>query len=160
MPKIDPKLEAKEFGRRLVALLERHGQPRRGAGAYLSRKYKVSVVVANCWLNGQFKPEIPKARAIAEDHGESFEALYFGTDRQVEDDPDSRASIRADLKALECALGAFAALLSRHQPAEALELASLLERMPEAVRDHELIRSLKSVLVAPAADSRKPVERT
>lgn len=78
MPNTKPNKEAEAFGRRLVALLEGHGQPRRGAGSYLSRRYKVSNVVANAWLNGEYKPEIPKAKEIADDHGESFDSLYFG----------------------------------------------------------------------------------
>lgn len=78
MPNTKPNKDAEAFGRRLVALLERHGQARRGAGAYLSRGYGVSNVVANAWLNGEYKPEIPKAKEIADDHGESFESLYFG----------------------------------------------------------------------------------
>lgn len=78
MPNTKPNKDAEGFGRRLVAMLERRGQPRRGAGAYLSRRYKVSNVVANAWLNGEYKPEIPKAKEIAEDHGDSFNNLYFG----------------------------------------------------------------------------------
>lgn len=88
MPNTKPNKESEAFGRRLAALLERHGQPRRGAGAYLSRRYKVSNVVANAWLNGEYKPEIPKAKEIADDHGEAFEALYFGEQsKAANDDP-------------------------------------------------------------------------
>lgn len=88
MPNTKPNKDSEAFGRRLLALLERHGQPRRGAGAYLSRRYKVSNVVANAWLNGEYKPEIPKAKEIADDHGEAFEALYFGDQPKAAiDDP-------------------------------------------------------------------------
>lgn len=84
MPKTKPNKDAEAFGRRLIDLLSRHGQPRRGAGAFLSRKYKVSNVVANAWLNGEYKPGIPTAKAIADDHGEDFGALYFGDDAPSE----------------------------------------------------------------------------
>lgn len=78
MPKSQVK-EAQEFGHRLVELMAKAGQPRRGAGAHLSRRYKVSTVTANDWLNGKFKPGTDLARQIAEDHGSTFEELYFGT---------------------------------------------------------------------------------
>lgn len=77
MPKSQVK-EAQEFGHRLVELMAKAGQPRRGAGAYLHRLYKVSTVTANDWLNGKFKPGTDLARRIAEDHGSTFEELYFG----------------------------------------------------------------------------------
>lgn len=78
MPNTKPNKDAEAFGRRLADLLARHGQPRRGAGAYLSRRYGVSNVVANAWLNGEYKPEILTAKAIADQHGEDFDTLYFG----------------------------------------------------------------------------------
>jgi hypothetical protein len=79
MPKTkrrDP--EAAAFSERLVQLLALHNQPRRGAGAYLAKRYKVSTVTANDWLKGTFRPNTETARQIAEDHGSTFEALYFG----------------------------------------------------------------------------------
>lgn len=155
MPKIDPKREAKEFGRRLVALLERHGQPRRGAGAYLAKRYKVSSVVANAWLNGEYKPEIPKARAMADEHGVAFEELYFGGTPDPSAGSGS-ASIRSDIDALEYALGAMASLLSLHRPAEALELAANLERAPDHVRDSDLMQALRAALVSRGAARRNP----
>lgn len=79
MPKGRPDKDALAFGERLVQLLAEHGRPRRGAGAYLANRYKVSTVTANDWLNGNFRPEIDLARRIAEDHGSTFEQLYFGT---------------------------------------------------------------------------------
>ncbi|CAG2089117.1 LexA family transcriptional regulator [Xanthomonas arboricola] len=87
MPKRPPDKDAPEFGRRLVELLSSHNVPRRGAGAYLQRQYKVSNVTANDWLNGKFRPEIDTARRIAADHGVSFDQLYFGASSQpdVED---------------------------------------------------------------------------
>jgi hypothetical protein len=89
MPKSKPNKDAEAFGSRLIALLSHHGQPRRGAGAYLARKYRVSNVVANAWLNGEYKPGIPTSKAIADDHGEDFNALYFGSDN-----PESEAGQR------------------------------------------------------------------
>jgi DNA-binding XRE family transcriptional regulator len=70
--------DAPGFGRRLVTLLSESGQPRRGAGAYLARKYRVANVTANAWLNGEYKPNTATARHIAVDHGWTFDALYFG----------------------------------------------------------------------------------
>jgi hypothetical protein len=80
MPKKSTDIEAEGFGKRLVALLEAGGQARRGAGTYLSQRYKVSTVTANDWLNGRFKPNTETARQIAVDHGSTFDALYFGRD--------------------------------------------------------------------------------
>lgn len=88
MPKRPPDKDAPEFGRRLVELLSSHNVPRRGAGAYLQRQYKVSNVTANDWLNGKFRPEIDTARRIAADHGVSFDQLYFGASSQPDaEDP-------------------------------------------------------------------------
>lgn len=70
--------ETEQFGARLVKLLADAGVPRRGAGGYLAKRYKVSNVTANDWLNGKFKPATDTAMRIAEDHGITFEALYFG----------------------------------------------------------------------------------
>lgn len=66
------------FGRRLVALLDASGQARHGAGRYLADRYKVSTVTANAWLNGAHRAEPGVARRIAEDHGSTFDELYFG----------------------------------------------------------------------------------
>lgn len=88
MPKRPPDNYAPEFGRRLVQLLAARGIPRRGAGAYLQRSYRVSNVTANDWLNGKFRPEIDTARQIAVDHGADFDELYFGTDRSAPSDQD------------------------------------------------------------------------
>ncbi|MCS3807838.1 S24 family peptidase [Xanthomonas sp. 4461] len=88
MPKRPPDKDAPDFGRRLVELLSSHNVPRRGAGAYLQRQYKVSNVTANDWLNGKFRPEIDTARRIAADHGVSFDQLYFGDRSQPDVDDD------------------------------------------------------------------------
>lgn len=69
--------DAEAFAGRLIALLEKNGRKRRGSGAYLAKKYKVSIVVANAWLNGEYKPGIPIAEKIAEDHGSTLDELYF-----------------------------------------------------------------------------------
>lgn len=71
-------VETEAFGKRLVALLEANGQARHGAGRYLADRYKVSAVTANAWLNGTHKADTGIVRRIAEDHGTTFEELYFG----------------------------------------------------------------------------------
>ena len=78
MPNFKLNKQNKEFSARLIDLLARHNQPRRGAGVYLAKRYQVSNVVANAWLNGEYKPEVATVKEIARDHGESFELLYFG----------------------------------------------------------------------------------
>ena len=72
--------ENRAFSQRLLALLERHGQARHGAGSYLAKRYKVSTVVANAWLNGEYRPSINIATQIAVDHGTTRDVLYFGED--------------------------------------------------------------------------------
>lgn len=69
--------DAAGFASRLVDLLKNNGQARRGAGAYLAKKYDVSNVVANAWLNGEYKPGLPVAERIARDHGTTLDELYF-----------------------------------------------------------------------------------
>jgi transcriptional regulator with XRE-family HTH domain len=80
---------AEEFGRRLAKLLEDAGQGRHGAGVYLSKRYGVSVVTANSWLKGEYRPNTARAREIAQDHGTTFDMLYFGrkTHAPVRSDP-------------------------------------------------------------------------
>ena len=73
----DPKAD-QGFSLRLQELLKTCDIPRRGAGAYLQKKYSVSNVVANAWLNGEYKPKIDVARKIAADHKGNFDILYFG----------------------------------------------------------------------------------
>lgn len=73
-----PAIEAAAFAERLRDLLASKGIVRHGAGAYLARKYKVTTVTANAWLNGTHKPSVEIANAIAQDHGADFAALYFG----------------------------------------------------------------------------------
>lgn len=78
MPNPLPTKESKAFGERLSALMTHARIERHGAGAYLSNKYKVSDVTANAWLNGSHKCSPARARAIAKDHGCTFESLYVG----------------------------------------------------------------------------------
>ena len=78
MPKKIMDSDAYAFSERLVRVLDAAGRPRRGAGAYLAKRYGVSTVTANAWLNGEHKPGTTLARHIAEDHGSTFDALYFG----------------------------------------------------------------------------------
>jgi len=78
MPKKIKDSDAIAFSARLARVLEMAGQQRHGAGAYLAKRYKVSTVTANAWLNGEHKPAIELARRIAEEHGSTFDAMYFG----------------------------------------------------------------------------------
>lgn len=95
--------EPAAFAQRLVALLAECGIKRHGAGAYLAKKYQVSTVTANAWLNGVHRPDIPTARLIARDHGSTFDALYWGAS---EDAPEVREpagtiyELRPDQRAL------------------------------------------------------------
>ena len=82
MPKIKtPSQEADEFGQRLRKLMADAGVHRHGAGVYLHDRYGVSTVTANAWLNGEHRASTSKARRIAEDHGSTFDELYFGSER-------------------------------------------------------------------------------
>lgn len=78
MPNPLPTKESRAFGERLVALLAHAKQGRHGAGAYLAERYGVSGVTANAWLDGFHKCSTARARAIAKDHGCTFESLYVG----------------------------------------------------------------------------------
>jgi hypothetical protein len=98
MPKPKFPRESLEFGRRLAQLLADNRQPRRGAGAYLAGRYKVSTVTANAWLNGVHKCETDMARRIAEDHGSTFDWLYFGV-APATAQADPRAEGAGDLAA-------------------------------------------------------------
>lgn len=93
-----------EFARRLVALLAAHNIQRRGAGAYLAKKYQVSSVTANAWLNGVHRPDIPTARQIAQDHGTTFDELYWGdnpeTESMVRDNDPPTYELRPDQRAI------------------------------------------------------------
>lgn len=100
MPKSVSDQGAGAFGRRLVGLLEQSGHPRRGAGAYLANRYRVSTVTANDWLNGRFRPNTTTARRIATDHGESFDWLYFGSAQ-----PDATAGDWQDILGYAQAVG-------------------------------------------------------
>lgn len=122
MPKRITDSHSLAFGKRLVELLEASGQPRRGAGAYLAKRYGVSTVTANAWLNGEYKPNTGTAHRIANDHGSSFDALYFGTDATSL--PSSRPP---DPSELELAVGLLAKALAVSIPHAADEFVSELE---------------------------------
>lgn len=66
------------FGDRLEELLERHGKSRLGASLYLGKRYSVSTFTATGWLSGEHRCEQVIAGRIAEDHGSTFDWLYFG----------------------------------------------------------------------------------
>lgn len=111
MPKRITDSDAPAFGKRLVALLESVQKPRRGAGAYLAKRYKVSTVTANAWLNGEYKPNTATAKRIANDHGASFDELYFGDDstsgqRPAQPDPlhEVRVALALTVQALAGAI--------------------------------------------------------
>lgn len=93
MPKAKKDADTLAFAERLVALLESRGQARRGAGAYLHRRYGVATVTANAWLNGEHRMAIDLARKIAEDHGATFDELYFGTSTPTKGRPRDDTSL-------------------------------------------------------------------
>lgn len=165
MPNRKIETEAPEFGKRLVKLLGDCGVPRRGAGAYLQRKYRVSNVTANDWLNGKFRPGHDVARKIALDHGTTFDALYFGADGGKAPSPkpaDAPAlvDLQQDYRAISVALGALAATMVQHRPAEAAEAADALQAtVPRDLRDHDLIRALGEVLEQAKGSGRRTSRR-
>lgn len=162
MPNRKIDKEAPAFGVRLVELLKANNVPRRGAGAYLQRKYHVSNVTANDWLNGKFRPEIETARKIAVDHGSDFDALYFGKPsssraKSVDDrSTDLKiARLENDVHVLNIALGALVATMVEHRPAEAQDAASALRKAtPAKFLEGDLVQGLLEVL-GHAASARK-----
>lgn len=117
MPKAEKDADTMGFAARLIALLGSTGQGRRGAGAYLARKYGVATVTANAWLNGDHKASIEHTRRIAEDHGGTFEELYFGKPQHP------RTELAADARATATAtatLGEAQGEASNLRPAGAL----------------------------------------
>ncbi len=76
------------LAQRLLQALAKRDQPRRGAGKWLAKRYGVSGVTANAWLNGVHKMDVPTARRMAKDFNMTFEEFYFGAqpsaDVQVE----------------------------------------------------------------------------
>lgn len=147
MPNRKIETEAPAFGKRLVELLKSNDVPRRGAGVYLQRKYGVSNVTANDWLNGKFRPGPDVARRIAADHGSTFDQLYFGRKPSAQQSEPDMADLESDIRAISVALGALAATMVQHRPAEAVEAAdALVATTPEALQGHHLIRELTGVL--------------
>lgn len=86
MPNLDPKPDAADFSERLNKALEHNGFPKRGRGAELMRRYKVSNATASAWLNGGHMPKPQTVRDMAGDYGVSYDWLYFG-----EGDPEYSA---------------------------------------------------------------------
>lgn len=82
MPKLKVNRDAAEFAKRLIDLLDGAHIKRHGAGAFLAKKYSVSTVVANAWLNGEYKPGVPIAEKIAADFNSTLDELYFGRNKQ------------------------------------------------------------------------------
>lgn len=134
MPKKRPNLEAEPFGKRLVELLAKQFPGRRGAGAYLSRRYRVSNVTANGWLNGTYRPETELARRIAEDHGSTFDQLYFGKQdpagvKETAMPYNEAQDLSRDLRHLALALTAMCDWIRETRPIEAPLLVENLEKL-------------------------------
>jgi hypothetical protein len=154
MPNRKIDTEAPAFGARLMDLLAANHVPRRGAGAYLQRKYGVSNVTANDWLNGKFRPEIETARRIAVDHGSGFDELYFGkpssahTGKADDRSTDLKiARLENDVHVLNIVLGTLVATMVDHRPAEAQDAAAALKKAtPAKYLEGDLIQGLIEVL--------------
>lgn len=168
MPKkLKGDLVAREFGQRLVQLLAANNVPRHGAGAYLHRKYGVSTVTANAWLNGEHRAETDLARRIAVDHGSTFHQLYFGKptadEPVITDDADEQRITRLenDIHALNLALSALTAVMVLHRPAEALAAAESVRKLaPSNYQDRGLIGELLEVLEQNNGRQRKAAKRS
>lgn len=79
MPIHAPAHDPAEFSARLKEVMLDAGENAgRGAGPALKRRYKVSVVTANAWLNGTHLPSPDRAMDMANDYGVAFDWLYFG----------------------------------------------------------------------------------
>lgn len=143
MPKRVTDSNAPAFGRRLVALLADAGQQRRGAGAYLAKNYRVSTVTANAWLNGEYKPNTATAKRIANDHGASFDELYFGGS------PTSavRPALSDPIHEVRVALALTAQALAGAIPPAGTELLKKLKARKE-LRGTEFVETLIDTLQA------------
>lgn len=142
MSKKAPNIEALEFGKRLVALLESRGQKRRGAGAYLARRYRVRTVTANAWLNGEHRPNTTIAKQLAVDHGSTFDELYFGQARSASETPEAyrvtpELDLAADIRELTMAVSAVCDWISRTRPVEAPLLLRDLQDIARAKGPHD-----------------------
>lgn len=79
MPTHPPEHDPMDFAKRLKEAMADVGQNTgHGAGSDLARRYKISAVSANAWLNGSNLPTPERARALANNLGVRFEWLYFG----------------------------------------------------------------------------------
>lgn len=79
MPTYSPDNDAFEFAARLNEALADAGiNVRRGAGAWLARKFKISGYSGNAWINGMHKPSPERAQDLADLLSVQFEWLYFG----------------------------------------------------------------------------------
>jgi hypothetical protein len=135
MPKKTPNRDSLAFGERLRALMSDRFPERRGAGAWLARRYKVSTVTANGWLNGEYRAETELARRIAEDQGTTFDWLYFGkpaTAAKV-NEPTARYGdpndLTNDIRQIMLALTGLCAWIRETRPIEAPSLAETLEKL-------------------------------
>lgn len=158
MPKRTTDIDAQAFGRRLVNLLEQHGQPRRGAGADLARRYKVASVTANAWLNGEYKPSAATVRKIAADFSTTFDALYFGDSRAAEDaatygDPQIDAKAITELR---IAVSMVAQALADSIPSAGHALLSALDSLPPALRDDTFLADIRHTVHAELQAARDP----
>lgn len=116
--------------------MEHAGHDRQGAGAYLGKRYRVSTVTANAWLNGDHKCSGERARKIAQDHGCTFDSLYFGPSLVFSDDVKGSTASETppEMAELQWLLGVTAkALAASIQPA-AREIVEQLERPDRAPR--------------------------
>jgi transcriptional regulator with XRE-family HTH domain len=79
MPIHAPDHDPMDFASRLKEALDDVGQNSgHGAGSDLARRFRVSAVSANAWLNGTNMPTPERARQLAAYLGVRFEWLYFG----------------------------------------------------------------------------------
>lgn len=123
MPNPPPMSDAEAFAARLVHLLAVRGRSRHGAGGYLARKYEVSNVTANAWLNGGHRSDPETAKRIAEDHGTTFDWLYFGRGHppgrqlaRIDGTPVVPAILSNDKEIAESADGAYFQMLRQGAP--------------------------------------------
>lgn len=73
-----PETDPIAFSERLKEAWLDSGQLMRGAGAALSRQFKVSGPTAHGWLNGKHMPEALRVRALAKQLEVNFDWLMFG----------------------------------------------------------------------------------
>jgi len=160
MPNPLPTKESEAFGNRLVALLAHREIERHGAGAYLAVKYGVSGVTANAWLDGLHKCSSARARAIAKDHGCTFESLYVGPKLVYLDAGDSEKPVTGapapspylgrevmeHLEALGISQGLLVKVLAESIPAAGRAFLSELRRADPHVRRLEHVKVLRAAL--------------